>query len=954
MPGLEIHSEWAKTLAEQLVASGDAPPVGLSDDERLALAWALKDLAYQAWSANPRMLIRSSDLLSAIRSAVRVGACDWSANDVAIEAISQWIRGIVAIVQGRMTGSIQEIDQAAVLFQSVGLRLFAAQTQVPKMIVLSMLGRHEDATELGVDVQKTLVAFGDLHGASKVSLNLGQLLVQRNDFLRAKEHFREASELFIRVGDDKHAVMSAIGMADAYAFMGNFDAAIDTLSMCKEQSEKHGFSVLSALVEESVALIELARGHYREALSGLESARCHYGALNMPQLLATAEKQLADAYLDLRLLPEALSLFDRAILRFKELEMPTEEAWALVQHGRALAALARPADEISQSWLRAAELFVSHGVSAGSATISLARAEYALSLGDAESAVSLAYDAATSFRLVSMAAGEARAEVVRAYALLQAGNHLDATTQFSATLDRSRTLHLLSSQIECLVGQGLVSQARSEVHAAQEAFESAVELSEVQRNTLPGDDFRNAFLTNHLRPYEELLRIALAQYQQQPSSRLANSVLTYQERYRARVLGERLGEISSNDRIVETDATAEEMRTRLKWLYRRSLKLLDDGENSEPLLVESRDIEIELLERVRRHRLTAETSGTLLEGVDIDTRSLRAALAVDERLMEYGVLDDEVFACVVTHDGVAIRRNVAKWTDVVAAIRTARFQIETLRNSAGKLNKHLDLLTRRSQTALRRVHDLIWAPLADLLMGCHRVLVVPHEQLGSVPFSALHDGEQYLSQRYEISVAPSARVALRGLGRQPLPPRRAVILGESSRLVHAVEEAQFVASLFDEATVLTGQDANGDALRAASVQADILHLACHGQFRSDNPMFSALHLVDGPFTVQDAEALRLPQGIVVLSACESGVATASKGDEVIGLVRAFLIAGAARVVASLWPVDDAVTTEFMAVFYSSLRAGASPAEALRRAQLEVMKTHPHPFHWAAFTVYGGW
>ena len=87
---------------------------------------------------------------------------------------------------------------------------------------------------------------------------------------------------------------------------------------------------------------------------------------------------------------------------------------------------------------------------------------------------------------------------------------------------------------------------------------------------------------------------------------------------------------------------------------------------------------------------------------------------------------------------------------------------------------------------------------------------------------------------------------------------------------------------------------------------------------------------------------------------ESGVATASKGDEVIGLVRAFLIAGAARVVASLWPVDDAVTTEFMAAFYSSLRAGASPATALRSAQLEVMKTHPHPFHWAAFAVYDGW
>jgi CHAT domain-containing protein len=119
-------------------------------------------------------------------------------------------------------------------------------------------------------------------------------------------------------------------------------------------------------------------------------------------------------------------------------------------------------------------------------------------------------------------------------------------------------------------------------------------------------------------------------------------------------------------------------------------------------------------------------------------------------------------------------------------------------------------------------------------------------------------------------------------------------------------------------------------------------------------MFSALHLADGPFTVQDAETLRLPQGVVVLSACETGVSEYSRGDEMIGLVRAFLVAGAARVVASLWPVDDAVTQEFMAAFYPALRAGNSPAVALRAAQMAVMETHPHPFHWAAFTLYGGW
>jgi CHAT domain-containing protein len=255
---------------------------------------------------------------------------------------------------------------------------------------------------------------------------------------------------------------------------------------------------------------------------------------------------------------------------------------------------------------------------------------------------------------------------------------------------------------------------------------------------------------------------------------------------------------------------------------------------------------------------------------------------------------------------------------------------------------------------MRRVHELVWAPIQPLLAGYDKALIVAHDQLGSLQFAALYDGENYLAQTMNLAMAPSARVALYGMAHQPVAAQRALVLGESSRLVHAAEEAHFVAGLFDDANVLIGTEANAVALRAACVDADVLHLACHAEFRSDNPMFSALQLVDGPFNVQDAETLQLRQGIVVLSACETGVAVYSRGDEMIGLVRAFLVAGASRAVASLWPVDDAVTLQFMAAFYHSLRDGNTPSTALRSAQLAVMKTHPHPFHWAAFTLYGGW
>jgi CHAT domain-containing protein len=107
-------------------------------------------------------------------------------------------------------------------------------------------------------------------------------------------------------------------------------------------------------------------------------------------------------------------------------------------------------------------------------------------------------------------------------------------------------------------------------------------------------------------------------------------------------------------------------------------------------------------------------------------------------------------------------------------------------------------------------------------------------------------------------------------------------------------------------------------------------------------------------TVEATESLALRPGIVVLSACETGLAEQGSGDEMVGLVRAFLVAGAARVLASLWPVDDEITALFMARFYGALRDRQTSAAALRQAQAELMRQHPHPFYWAAFTLHGGW
>jgi CHAT domain-containing protein len=172
-------------------------------------------------------------------------------------------------------------------------------------------------------------------------------------------------------------------------------------------------------------------------------------------------------------------------------------------------------------------------------------------------------------------------------------------------------------------------------------------------------------------------------------------------------------------------------------------------------------------------------------------------------------------------------------------------------------------------------------------------------------------------------------------------------------LIPAVtQEAKAVARHLPGAEVLNDGQATTHALQSASSGCDVLHLACHGLFRSDNPMFSSLKLHDGWVTAADVMRLDLGGALVTLSACESGRNEVFAGDELIGLTRAFLGVGASTLVVSLWVVQDETTASLMEKYYERLGAGAGAAEALRAAQLEIKDERPHPYYWAPFVLVG--
>jgi CHAT domain-containing protein len=134
----------------------------------------------------------------------------------------------------------------------------------------------------------------------------------------------------------------------------------------------------------------------------------------------------------------------------------------------------------------------------------------------------------------------------------------------------------------------------------------------------------------------------------------------------------------------------------------------------------------------------------------------------------------------------------------------------------------------------------------------------------------------------------------------------------------------------------------------------VLHFATHGVFRHDNPLFSALKMSEEWLTVNDIYNLKLNCWLVTLSACDTGINAVSQGDELLGLVRGFLNAGANSLIVSLWALHDKTAARLMQKFYTNLKGGMSKAQALRQAQLIFLQDeeYRHPYYWASLTLTG--
>jgi tetratricopeptide (TPR) repeat protein len=402
-------------------------------------------------------------------------------------------------------------------------------------------------------------------------------------------------------------------------------------------------------------------------------------------------------------------------------------------------------------------------------------------------------------------------------------------------------------------------------------------------------------------------------------------LLEWSERWRATVL-------TAPPTRPPADPVLQSGLTAFREIAARAEEARRDGRPVPALEREQRRLEREVRSRTLHMRGDAPGGG-----YRFDVAGLLERLG-NGRLVALAVLDGRVQ--VLLCGGGRVRRFAGG--QVERAEREAEHVQATLRRLAHpRAEGRLPLVEAMG----RRLEEVLLGPAARHL-GSGPVVVVPPARLHSVPWALLPS----LRERV-VSVSPSASSWLRARETEPPAGGRHVLV-RGPGLATGGAEVPEVADRYGRATVLEDADARVPRVLEELDGAALAHIAAHGDFRADSPLFSSLRMVDGPLIVHDFERLARSPYRIILSSCDTARLASVGADELLGLVTALLPLGTAGVVASSAPVNDEAVVPLMLALHKGLGDGLSLAEALRDARAAVPSDATHQATGWAFTAFG--
>jgi CHAT domain-containing protein len=867
------------------------------------------------------------------------------------EAVARALRSVVQgmALLGEFEAALPLSLRAYDLYHAAGLPVEATRTLLGRTHLLASLGQYEAALATGRQAQAAFAQAGEDVLAAIAGMNLGNIFQRLDQYHLAREQYEQARPVFSRLEAAPWLAQADFNLANALTHLNQPQAASQAYARARAFFDQHAQTVTVAMLDCNVGFLELRRCRYASALQQFNRARQGFEALKMHKDVVQMEMEIANTYLDLNLLADAAGKFELAAATFSELGLRYEAAcaWAQlalthIRRGRFRAAeqaldeaRLRFGQEANQVWLQTCQLY----------TALLHQAQ-----GELDAAAAVASSAAEGLTEAGLEGRRAAAYLIAAGASTQLGQAADAERYLEAAAQDLASVEMPTLQYHLGHWRGRLRLAQGEVAAALHALDEAMQAAERVHITLPGEMLRIAYREDKLGAYQAMAGLLLAP----GPGRQVERAFSVIERAKALALVERLDQgAKPAPKSPEVARELESLRANLNWYYSA---YTDSHLGSTPadraaLRQDIRAAERDLEELLRRHTVLSSDPFAAGTAAVIPLAAAQARLAPNQALLEYFIVDDEVLAMVISARDVRVFRGLTQAGSVARIIDTVRGHFQRFAFGAEYAHRHMRQLQQSARIHLTALYETLLAPLASELPD--RLIIVPHGVLHYVPFQALYSGEHYLVERHLLSLAPSATVWAHCQAQPALPVTAPVVVAVSDPSIpYAAAEAEMLRQVYPQARVLRGPDATWANLQQHAAGADLLHVASHAIFRSDNAAFSALQLADGLVTVNDLAALRLRPVLVMLTGCETGVSRVAPGDELMGLGRALLGAGAATLAVSAWAVHDESAAQWVSTFYSHLRRDPSPAAAMRTAQLALMADHPHPYYWAPFSIVG--
>ena len=858
---------------------------------------------------------------------------------------------------GDNRAAVEHHEQAIEMYESLGNLKETARTLSSSIQPLILLGEYDRAFKSSEKAREIFIRIGETRRIANLDNNVGNIFHRQDRFEEAMLHYESAYKTLSQYEDWERAAVTLHNMAMCLISLNDFAKSLDCYQKSRELCIRYDMPLLRDQADYNIAYLYYFRGEYSRAIEMLFATRRACEITGDAYHLALCHLDLSEIYLELNLSEEAREMAHEGFLRFEKLGMGYEaaktlanEAIAYGQQGKTVHALER--------FTKARAMFATEKNLVWPWLLDLYQGLLLFHEGRYFEARRLCTGAAAFFDSSALPGKAALAHLLLARIALQMGEFPSAQAETDAAIAKISGLQapVLAYQTHFLRGQ--LAQTRGDRHNAFAAYQDARKSLEALRSRLHAEELKISFVKNRLQVYEALVDLHLSGDGGDSSAAEAFACI---EAAKSRSMTEMIFQSGQSLPLGDTGQSElvrriRDLREELNWYYHRiELEQLRPEDTSAKRLQQLQEKalshENEFLRTLRELPAHERENATLEAPADFSLEKLQAAIPADAALIEYYSTGDRLVAAVVTRNSIDITP-ITVFSRVLHFLHLLRFQLSKFRMGATYTQRFEQPLLQATQSHLEALYAELIAPLRQHLQAKH-LIFVPHGPLHFLPFHALKNGDTYLCDTHTISYAPSATVFALCQEKPPSEMTTSLVMGiPDERAPQILDEVQSVTAILPNSDLRLGGQATTEVLKTRGSQSALLHIATHGTYRQDNPMFSGIRLGDGYLNLYDLYQMRLSARHVTLSGCATGMNFVAAGDELLGLQRGLFCAGASSLLLSLWDVHDRSTAELMQSFYKGYMETGNMALSLQSAMKQLRQKNPHPYFWAPFVLVG--